>query len=192
MMYRLLRTTHLALASLSLPFLLLYGLSSIQMTHSAWFSRGPKITKTHVSASAGRNNARLLARELMDREGLRGDIQQISETPIDYKLRIARPGTVYEIDYVRATGETAIRTSTANFMGLMNRLHHAAGFWHDYRLINVWSAVVVFVSIAIILLGVSGVWMWFARGKDRVVGMVLLALNLGISLTLLFLIRFPQ
>jgi hypothetical protein len=190
-MYRLLRNIHLALALLSLPFLLIYGFSSIQMTHASWFQQKPQVIETHVTSSSGGSDARKLARELMDRYGLRGELQQIFTTPIGFKLRIVRPGTAYEIEYTSATGETVVRTSSASFMGLLNRLHHAAGFWHDYRPIHLWSGLVVWTSTAVILLGISGVWMWFTRRQDRVIGIILLAANLGISLTLLLLIRFP-
>ena len=188
-MYQTLRNIHLFLALLSIPFLLAYGVSSVQMAHGTWFSAKPRVAETHVSASPASENARTVARELMDRYGWKGEIQQLRETPVGYKFHIARPGTVYEIDYARATGDTAVRTSTANFIGLLNRLHHAAGFWHDYWAINLWSGFVAWTSGALILLGISGVWMWFARQKDRVAGIILLVLNLGASLTLLLMIR---
>lgn len=190
-MYRALRNIHLTLALLALPFLLMYGVSSVHMTHGSWFSLRPRVVENRVAASPGGNNARSVAREFMDRFGLRGELQQIEETPAGYKFRIVRPGTVSEIDYARATGEGTVRTNTANFLGLLNRLHHAAGFWHGYWLLNLWSGFVVWASAAIVLLGISGVWMWFARQQDRLAGIILLALNLGCSLTLLFLIRFP-
>ncbi|HYL77635.1 MAG TPA: hypothetical protein VEU96_25700 [Bryobacteraceae bacterium] len=188
-MYRLLRNIHLTLALLALPFLLIYAFSSVQMIHG--FRQKPQVVETRVTASSGAGDARRLARELMDRFGLRGELQQIFTTPAGSKLHIVRPGTVYEVEYTSATGETVIRTSSTGFPGLLSQLHRAAGFWHQYWLINLWSGLVAWTSIAIILLGISGVWMWFLRGSERVAGIVLLALNLGSSLTLLFLIRFP-
>jgi len=190
-MYRLLRNIHLALALLSLPFLLTYGFSSVRMTHSSWFGQKPQVAETQVTASPGAADARTLARELMDRYGLRGELQQIFTTPAGSKLRIVRPGTVYEIEYTSANGETLVRTSTSGFLGFLSQLHRAAGFWHQYWLMNLWSGLVAWTSVAIILLGISGVWMWFTRGQDRVIGIILLTLNLACNLTLLFLIRFP-
>ncbi len=188
-MYRLLRNIHLTLALLALPFLLIYAFSSVQMTHG--FRQKPQVVESRVTVSSGAGDARKLARELMDRCALRGELQQIFTTPAGNKLRIVRPGTAYEIDYTSGTGETLIRTSSTGFPGLLSQLHRAAGFWHQYWLINLWSGLVAWTSIAIILLGISGVWMWFARGQDRIIGIILLALNLGCTLTLLFLIRFP-
>ena len=190
-MHRTLRNIHLALALLSLPLLLLYAVSAVQLTHSAWFKLKPAVVETKVTATPASANARTLARELMDRNGLRGELQQVSESPSGYKLRIVRPGAVYEIDYTRQTGAANIRTSTAGFLGILNRLHHAAGFWHDYWLINLWSIFAALASTAILALGVSGVWLWFSRRRDRALGIALLAVNLVYSLTLLIMIRFP-
>lgn len=188
-MYRLLRNIHLTLALLALPFLLIYAFSSVQMTHG--FRQKPQVVESRVTVSPDAGDARKLSRELMDRYALRGELQQIFTTPAATKLRIVRPGTAYEIEYTSATGETLIRTSTSGFLGLLSQLHRAAGFWHQYWLINLWNGLVAWTSAAIILLGITGVCMWFARGQDRVIGIILLTLNLCCSLTLLFLIRFP-
>ncbi|HEV2688166.1 MAG TPA: PepSY-associated TM helix domain-containing protein [Bryobacteraceae bacterium] len=189
-MYSFLRNIHLTLALLALPFLLLYGFSSIQMTHSSWIRWKPVITDRHVTLAAN-TDARTIARELMDHHGMRGELQQIFTTPASQKLSIVRPGTIYEIEYTPSTGEASIKTFTAGFIGMLNRLHHAAGFWHNYWPTNLWSGFVAWASVAIILLGLTGVCLWFTRRQDRVAGPILLAANLAISLTLLFLIRFP-
>jgi len=190
-MYRVLRNTHLALAMLSLPFLLLYALSSILMTRGSRFVAKPEVVETHVTVPAPVSDARTLARQLMDREGLRGELQQIFTTPFGFKLRIARPGTTYDVECTTATGETAIRTSTSGLPRLLTLLHRYAGFWRVHWLFRLWSTFVVWTSSAILLLGVSGVCLWFTRRQDRAIGAILLAANLAISLTLLLLIRFP-
>ena len=190
-MYPWLRNIHLLLAVLALPFLLVYSISAIQMAHSKWLRWKPKMMESHVAMAPGNEDARALARELMDQHGLRGDLQQVSTTPAGLHFSIVRPGTVCDIEYNSATGDTKILTMVAGFLGMLNRLHHAAGFWHSYWLTNVWNGFVLWTSIVIILLGVSGVWLWFARRQDRMIGIVLLAVNLGASLTLLCLIRFP-
>ena len=188
-MYPTLRNIHLILALLSLPLVLLYAVSSIQMTHAKWFPWKPQISETQVTLASGGADARALARELMDRHGVRGELQQVFTTPASLKFSLVRPGTVYQVEYDNATGIAKIRTFTAGFTGMLNRLHHAAGFWHGYLLSNVWSGFVVWASVAIILLGISGVWVWFARHQDRVVGAILLGANLVMSVTILYLIR---
>jgi hypothetical protein len=189
-MYRILRNTHLALAMLSLPFLLLYALSSILMTHGSRFVAKPIVVETRMTVPLPVNDARTLARRLMDREGLRGELQQIVTTPGTLKFRIARPGTTYDVECTTATGDIVIRTSTAGFPRLLTLLHRYAGFWRHHWLFHLWSGFVVWTSAAILLLGINGVCLWFTRHQDRLIGAILLAANLGVSLTLLFLIRY--
>jgi len=185
-MYRTLRNIHLAVALLGLPFLLVYAFSAIQMTH-----RGrPKVRQQRIKTEPGRMDGRELARELMERQGLKGELQQVANVPRGYRLRITRPGTSYDIDYTRESGEIYIRTTTSGFLEFMSGLHRSAGFWHGYRPVNWWSVAVVWASAAILLMGISGVWMWFVRSQDRIIGVILLAINLGAGLTLLLLIRF--
>ena len=64
-----------------------------------------------------------------------------------------------------------------------------SGLWHDYWLINVWGFSVAIVSIGLIIIGVTGVYIWFKLYNERIVGAVLLTLSLGYSLTLIALLH---
>jgi hypothetical protein len=45
------------------------------------------------------------------------------------------------------------------------------------------------VSGGLILLGATGIYLWFMNHSERAIGAVLVAINLGICVTLLVLIR---
>lgn len=189
-MYRWFRNTHLIVGLLAFPFVLMYGISAIQMSHGDWFSMQPKVTATVVTvAPPPGNDGRTLARELMDRYHIRGELQQVNATDTGYKLQIARPGTVYQIDYSSETHQAKIRASVAGFMGMMNRIHHLAGIHRSSALVNIWGGWVIAVSIGLMILGLTGIYMWFTFYKERRIGIILLAISLGYSLTLIFLIR---
>jgi hypothetical protein len=115
-----------------------------------------------------------------------GDVVRITE---GYKFAIARPGTNYQVEYTRATREAEIKVSTAGFMGMLNRIHHLAGLGHDFELINAWGVCVGLVSAVLILLGLTGIYLWFKIHSERVIGVALRAINLGVCVTLLVLIR---
>lgn len=189
-MYRWTRNLHLWLGLFFLLFLLVYGLSSVQMAHPEWFPMEPTVTEERVPVAAARaRDARALAQELRERHGLRGDLRQAEETAAGLRLRIVRPGTVHEVSYRRAAGEASVRTSVATFMGMLNRIHHVGGLWHGYALINVWGVLVALVSVGLVLLGASGIYLWFRVHRERLAGAVLLTLSLAFSLTLVVLIR---
>jgi hypothetical protein len=188
--YQAIRNIHLMLASFSLPFLLMYGVSAVQMSHGTWFQMKPAVVERQVALTAGLTDARLVARELMDREpSVRGEVTSIQTTPGRVSLRLVMPGTVHDLRYDPASGVTQLKTSVAGVMGMLNRLHHAAGLWHDPAALNLWGAAVGVVSGALVLLGASGIYMWFTRRPERRIGLVLLTLNAVITIVLLTVMR---
>jgi hypothetical protein len=129
-MYRWLRNIHLVSGLFSFLFLLTYGWSAMQMAHPSWVSLQPAITETQLAVGAEvSGNPRALARALMDDHRVRGGLDEVTETSDGYKLRISRPGTECEVSFSRARGEAKIQTFRANFVGMLNSLHHVAGFW---------------------------------------------------------------
>ena len=189
-MYSTIRSVHLFLASIALPFLLMYGLSAVQMTHNGWFDMKPVVTEQTLSLPKNLTEPRWIAHEVMDRApAARGELQNIQYTNQGITLRIVVPGTVHEVRYTPATGATTLKTSVAGVMGMLNRLHHAAGLAHDVTSLNMWGWAVAVVSLALVLVGATGLWMWFLRRTERVLGAVLLAINLTFALVLIVLIR---
>ena len=60
----------------------------------------------------------------------------------------------------------------------IDRLHSGRG-----------GAMAAIVSAALLLMGATGMYMWFTRRHERVVGMVLPAVNLLVAVSLLLLMR---
>jgi hypothetical protein len=54
---------------------------------------------------------------------------------------------------------------------------------------NIWAAFVVVVSIALILQGLTGTYLWFHFHQERKFGTILLSVNLAYSFGLMVLIR---
>lgn len=188
-MYKTLRTLHLLCGALSLPYLLMYGLSAVQMAHNRWFTMKPAVTERPIRVTRGYEDGRRLALDVMSAEGLRGEIQEIRTTPAGFNVRVVVPGTVHEIRYDRGVGEAQLKTSVAGFMGMLNRLHHAAGLWHEYPPLKFWGVLVAIVSVGVLGMGATGVWMWWLRRQDRTLGVILLAANLLFTLVVIAVLR---
>jgi hypothetical protein len=184
-LYKFLRNTHLLTGVFSCLFLLMYGVSSVQMAHNTWFNLKPGVADSEAALAPGMTNPREVARQLMDRGLVRGELAQVRGTG----FRVIRPGTVYEVAYSPETGAAKIRSNVAGFMGMLNRIHHVAGLWHEYTLTNLWGAFVAITSVLLIVLAATGIYLWFAIHTERVTGFILLAASLGFSLTLMALIR---
>lgn len=188
-MYRLLRNTHLLLGLSCCLFLLMYGVSSVQMSHNTWFNLRPAVSTTEYTLAPGITDARAIANELISAHGLRGEVTQVRPGPTALSLTITRPGTVYQVEYTPAAGVAKVRDNHAGFMGMLNRLHHVNGVRHDYWLINIWGALVGIVSLALLTLGGTGIYLWFKIHRERIIGSILLAGGLGYGMTLLILLR---
>jgi hypothetical protein len=184
-MYAKIRTIHLLLGLSTLPFLLMYGISAVQMAHSSWFNLKPRVETRDLQIQPGYSEARSIARELVAKYGLRGELRDIK----GLRMRLVIPGTVHDIDYSNASGVAKVKTSVGGFMVMLNRLHHAAGFWHEMPLMKAWAAAAGVVSVALLGIGLTGLYMWFVRGQERVIGAVLLGLNLAFAITVLTLFR---
>lgn len=189
-MYKTLRSIHLLLASASLPFLILYALSAVQMAHGSWFTMKPSVRESALSLPPGLTDARVVAAEVTRRApAARGELTGIKAAADDVSLRLVLPGTVHDVRYRRASGETQLKTSVGGTMAMLNRLHHAAGLWHEPLALRLWGWAVGVVSAALLLTGATGVWMWFARRSERRVGAALLLLNLVVAIGLLVMMR---
>ena len=93
------------------------------------------------------------------------------------------------ITYETATGKTHLREAQTGMMGVLNRLHHFHGLHNQTGRRNAWGWLVLFASIGLLVLGATGVYMWFKLHKERVIGLVLLGTNLVVSAGLLLALR---
>jgi hypothetical protein len=180
-MYRYLRNTHLFTGLFCCLFLLMYGVSSVQMAHNRWFNLRPTVTEAEFPVRG--DSPRAIALELMADHGVRGELTQVREAA----FRIQRPGTVYEVQF--GGGTAKVKTNVAGFMGMLNRIHHVGGLWHEYTLTNVWAFFVGVVSAGLLILGGTGIYLWFKIHQERVIGTVLLVAGLAYGLTLVVMIR---
>jgi hypothetical protein len=189
-MYRTIRNVHLLLASLSLPFLVMYGVSAVQMSHNTWFNMRPAVQERDLGLAPGQTDARAIARDVMDREPtVKGEITNVQPTAAGVNFRIVVPGTVHEVRFTRDTGATHVRTSVAGVMGMLNRLHHWAGFWHEPASMKAWALAVAIVSASLLLIGATGIYMWFTRRPERRIGFVLLAVNVAFAVGIMVMLR---
>jgi hypothetical protein len=182
-MYRLIRNTHLMLGMAGVLFILLYAISAVQMAHGVRLTS--RTTEEDLTLPAG-----LAARPVVQALGYAGEIGNIQMTPKGFRVTVSRPGTAYAIAYDRTTGQTHVRRDTRSFLGMLNRLHHQNGIHHQDAKLNAWGWVLALVSAALLIIGGSGVYMWFQLHTERVIGSVLLGLNLVVSVALLVALRW--
>jgi len=187
--YPTLRTIHLLCGAFAVPTLVVYGVSAVQMAHSKWFNMKPVVTETELSPRPGYTDGRQLAREVMAERQIRGDIASVQQTEGGLQVRITVPGTVHEIRYEGGSGKVRVRSSVVGTMGMLNRLHHAAGLAYEYMPLRLWGILCGVVSLATMGLGVTGIWMWWLRQKERKWGVVVLSANVAFAVVVLMMMR---
>ena len=189
-MYTTIRCIHLLLASFSLPFLVMYGVSAVQMSHNSWFQMKPTVQERDLPLAPGQTDGRAIARDVMDRERtIKGEISNVQTSAATVSMRIVVPGTVHEVKYNAASGIAHVKTSVAGVMGMLNRLHHWAGFYREPLSAKVWALAVAIVSTALLLVGATGIYMWFTRRPERRIGLALLTINVVFAVTIMVMLR---
>lgn len=184
-MYPKLRAIHLCTALFCLPFLLMYAVSGVQMAHRRWFPLRSCVAVRNVRLPAGIADARAAARELR----VRGELAAVQASAGGLRFRIAGPGAVHEVEYSIATGIARVRTTDSGFAGTLNRIHQAQGLWHEDALVNAWAAALGVVSLGLLVLGATGLYLWFRIHGERWIGCVLLAAGGGLAAALIVSMR---
>ncbi len=190
-MYRLMRNTHLILGLVFVVALGVYLASSVRLAHRAWFSPRPTVTEVALPVDPGQAaTPRALGMQLMQRHGLRGEIARVQPSKDGaFSLVIRRMGTNYQIQYREGAAEAQVKTTRLAFIGMLQSMHFSYGFWHEDGMINVWGAVLLLTSIALFLIGATGIYLWFKTYEERTVGTVLLASGLVFAISLIVYIR---
>lgn len=189
-MYRWIRNTHLLLGLGIGLFLLMYGLSALQMAHPSWFDLKPTVTRASlVIAASEAVTPRTLAGKLIREHGLRGDLTEVKAIAGGFQFRIVRPGENVLVEYSRQNGLAKLEWNALGFMAFLNRFHESAGVHHTYAWLNVWGVLSAVISIALIVISLTGIYLWFRLKQERLTGAILMGLCLVFSLTLLVLLR---
>ena len=187
--YRLLRNIHLAIGLAAAVPLLAYAVSAAQMAYPDYRLTPTETRETFDLPPGVETTPRPLAQWLMDARGLRGDLTAVSTSKGFVSVTIVRPGTSHVARYDDAHRSVTVATTRFGTLGVLNRLHHAAGLSHDYWAIDVWGWLLLCLSVALLIIAVTGVALWFVRHETRRVGAVVLAAGLLWGGFLLLLVR---
>ena len=191
-MFHLMRNIHLGLGLTFVLMALVFAVSSLVIIYRPWLgSPQPNSSALRIPLQPGAT-ARAAARELMTNHGLKGDLSQIQEIGDGISFRIVRPGEIAQVEYDRSRGEARINMQRYGALQTLVQLHTNHGLWHDYMPSNLWAALSVLSSAGLLLLGVTGIYLWFAHHSERLVGGILLGFSLSFGLITLILTRLEQ
>jgi len=179
MFSRLLRQTHMYLALLLTPWVLLYALSTLAMTHRSafhpdfystpWEKVSDQVLTAQFSADATPD---FMGEEILKTLDLEGNFRAVLSK--DKKtLTVIRndPVSPRQITYTPADGHLLIEKQNFAVQPFLERMHRRRGFG-SFAADNAWAASVDFVVVAMIFWVLSGLWMWWELKITRSTGLV--------------------
>ena len=192
-MFTLMRNIHLGLGLACVLMALVFAVSSLVIIYRPWLETAPVKSETVVQLSQdAAASPRAAARELMARHGLAGDLAQIEEEGDSVSFRIGRPGEAADVTYTPASGEARVVVTRQGALETLVHLHTNHGFWHEYAPANLWAIIAFLASAGLLLLGATGIYLWFAHHSERLIGGILLGSGIIFGLTTLVLTRLQQ
>jgi hypothetical protein len=198
------RRLHFHLGLWLLSFIWFFSLSGLLLNHPEWqisrfWPRREESTTTHaINAPAGTSDLEI-ARDILGQLGIGGEIGTIERSEADGRFAIVavRPGRQYRIDALPDSGRATVVQTRLNAFGASDALHKFTGvriddpgLERDWLLTSIWSVAMDAVAVGLLVLVLSGLYMWLRLGARRVAG--LLALAAGTVICALFVFGLTQ
>jgi hypothetical protein len=157
-----------------------------------WDSRRQSTSERAIVAPApGSDLAQ--ARDLLRQLGLRGEIEW-TVTRADsnrFEFRVSRPGHICEVRADLGRSRATVKQIDVNAWGVVRMLHTFTGVrlddrrnTRDWWLTSIWALTMDGVAVALILMVLSSLYMWFELRSKRLGGAI--ALVAGLLLCVLF------
>ncbi len=191
----LLRRIHLYLALFLAPWILMYTVSTFVMNHRGLFHGPPPVPPPQFAVErefvypgempdgATPQQVALQLLATLDMDG--AHVVARPWTAERVVINRQHPVTPRRITYTAADRRVVVEKMVFSGAGFLERMHRRRGFQHKYVLEDLWAASVDVTIAALILLALSGIWMWWTLRPARALGA--LALGAGFALFGLFL-----
>lgn len=184
------RRAHLYLGLLLVPWVMMYGLSSLIITHQAAFRSEtqpawePMFERKYDKPVPDGGDLRPIAYEILRENGLDGAFYH--QRPNRNELRITRHTFFDQIRLTYAIDAGTVRAERQKmpWHQVIIRMHFRGGFHQPSFLNQVWGVVVDLTCFALVLWIASGLIMWWRLARLRLPGAI--ALLGGVTSFVLF------
>jgi hypothetical protein len=197
------RKGHYYLGLYFLFFLWLFAFTGLLLNHSwkfAEFWPSRKVSKfegniENPQASSDIERARQIIRQL----GISGEVQWTETRPAStlFEFRVSRPGHNYNVRFDPDRGQAAVEHIELNGWGVMHMLHTFSGVRagdtrneRDWILTTVWVLSMDAVSIGLVLMVFSGLYMWYGLPGKQKLGAAALLLGSALCGVFVFGLRW--
>lgn len=192
---RIIRRTHMYLALFLAPWMLMYALSTLVMSHrefvlSFYPTKTPKMAierELDYSRTFPTNTTPdQMGQQILEDLGLEG-AHRISGGKGGKPLVIDRQHAVAQrqISYDPTTDKLMVQREEFRGLAFLERMHRRRGYQHPYALEDSWAFSVDLTVTVMVFWSLSGLWLWWELRPTRLVGG--LCLVVGVALFALFL-----
>ncbi len=186
------RRLHIYIGLYFLFFTWLFCLSGVVLNHPGWRIAGFWNERRQTSAEIriARHAADTdseVAKDLMTQLRIRGEISGTITRDAAGTLgfRVVRPGDIYEVKADFDSGVAAVNRIHVNGWGVLNMLHSFTGvrrtdpsLHQNWWATGLWRCSMDALSVGLVFMVLSGIYVWYRRARQRRSGALSLALGI--------------
>jgi hypothetical protein len=186
------RKLHYYLGLYFLFFFWLFAFTGLLLNHPGWtfaeFWTNRKQSVFERQIQPPRSGTDLdQARDLMHQVGIVGEIEWTAtrSDPNTFDFRVTRPGHIFEIHTDFNKHHVIVQRTGLNGWGVLHILHTFTGVrladtrnGRDWTLTTIWALTMDALAVGLILMVLSGIYMWYGLIRKRRLGAAALALGL--------------
>ena len=178
MVSMVLRRTHMYLGLFLFPWMLMYALSTLAMTHRSWFAtQAPYEVERTVPFEAVFSESvepKLVAGQVLASLGLDGAHSVTRRKDGAYVINRSDLLTPRRLTYSPADHTVTVERLPLQTYSFLARFHRRRGYATGYGWDTAWAATVDVAIIGMMLWVLSGLWMWWEMTVTRRWGTVAL------------------
>lgn len=185
------RLVHVYLTLFGLALILFFAVTGFMLNHEAWFgTEEPHVREAEgklpialVQANEDKPLDKLAIVETLRRDfGIAGAMDSFHESESDVEVIFIRPGQRVVAEIQRETGEVRVNFQTSGFAAVLMDLHKGKSSG------AAWSLVIDGVSIALLVIALTGFVLWTSLRSRGKWGAAALLAGLGLGLGIYFLL----
>jgi hypothetical protein len=193
------RKLHNYLGLYLLFFLWLFAVSGLIINHTKWpaaqfWKVRQESTTVRPLVVPAESGDVAIASELMRQFVIIGEIGEIKRSPGGerFDFQVVKPGRVYRVEARLDSAHARVTETRLNAWGVIDALHKFTGVKmgdptvkRDWLLTRIWSLAMDAVAVGIVVLVLSGLYLWLRLTEKRRLG--LLAIASGVACCAFFL-----
>jgi hypothetical protein len=187
------RKLHNYLGLYLLLFLWLFSISGLVLNHSKWVvanfwkAREESTTERTIRTPVATSDV-AIASDLMAQLEVVGEVEQVTRSPggEQFDFQVVRPGKVFRVAARLDSARARVTEIRLNAWGVLDALHKFTGMrmdeparTRDWMLTRIWSLAMDALALGLVILVLSGLYLWYRLPGKRVTGLVALALGIG-------------